>query len=120
MNASRGYTVLIDGYNVIKRHPELAKKSLEDARTSLINHLTRTRWPTPPTRIIVVFDAPKRSDDAQPRVIGQGKVQSCFASPSADAYIQQAIRASATPAQLCVISDDGAIQISVARNAHAG
>ncbi len=115
MNAPRGYTVLIDGYNVIKRHPDLARRSLEDARKHLVTRLNHTRWPTTPTRVIVVFDAPQSSDALRPHLIGQGKVQSCFAAPSADAYIQQTIRASTSAAQLCVITDDGAI-VSTAKS----
>ncbi len=100
------YTILIDGYNVILRHTPWATLPLREARQRLIAQLHHTRWPLAPERIVVVFDT--RESDHATRPTGE-RVQICFASPSADAYIQEAIRTSASPERLIIISDDGEI-----------
>ena len=104
MNTSGRYTILVDGYNVIKRYGAWDRLPLGEARRRLVQLLTGTRWPVPRHRIIVVFDGPEAGQGG-----GSGDLQVCFAAPSADAYIQHAIRTSRTPQRLIVISDDGEI-----------
>lgn len=106
MGAAAGYTVLVDGYNIIKRHGAWARIPLGEARLRLVELLNRTRWPHVPSRIVLVFDG-QSSGALLPKPSHNLHVH--FAAPSADAYIQQAIRTSATPMRLLVISDDGEI-----------
>ena len=106
MNADRGYTVLIDGYNVIKRSAAWERMPLAEARQRLIGLLNQTRWPFPPSRIVLVFDG-QASGDLLPK--SNRCLQVHFAVPSADAYIQHVIRTSQSPTRLLVISNDGEI-----------
>lgn len=110
-----GYSILVDGYNVIKRHAPWSRLVLEDGRRRLIGLLQHARWPVPVTRIIVVFD----THDAEAGCHRMNDhVEVRFASPSADAYLQDAIRALRAPARLLVISDDREI-LSTAKSHHA-
>ena len=106
MGGPRDYTVLIDGYNVIKRHAAWNHAPLPEARHRLMALLTRTRWSVAVSRILVVFDGPV-SESVSSR--GNRQLEVHFATPSADAYIQRAIRTSPTPEHLLIISDDGEI-----------
>ncbi len=99
------YSILIDGYNVIKRHPNWRHLPLQEARRRLLGHLASVRWPVPSPMIVAVFDT--QGDDAGHAPQPNLRVQ--FASPSADAYIQDAIRRSPAPQHLLLISDDGEI-----------
>ena len=97
---------MIDGYNVIKRRESWRGLTLQEARTRLVALVSRAGWPVPVARIVLVFDG--RGTDPGP-AHGTGGVQIRFASPSADADIQHAIRTSAHPDRLLVITDDGEI-----------
>ena len=92
---------MIDGYNVVKRHPAWKRLPPAEGRERLKQHLQSIRWPVAVSQTVVVFDGP--SDDAQ-RVTPSLQIR--FASPSADAWIQHAIRAHASPSRLVIISDD--------------
>ena len=105
MGTAPRYSILIDGYNVIKRHPDWRHLPLQAARRRLLGHLAGVRWPVPTPSIVVVFDT--QGDDAGHAPQSNLRVQ--FASPSADAYLQDAIRRSPSPRHLVVISDDGEI-----------
>lgn len=106
MSSQGGQTVLIDGYNVIKRHEPWRRLLLQEARTRLVALVSRSGWPGPVVRVVLVFDGPEAGPGA---AHGTGPVQVRFASPSADADIQHAIRTSAHPDRLLVITDDGEI-----------
>ena len=106
MDASGSRTVLIDGYNVIKRHEPWRRLTLQDGRTRLLALVSGIRWPVPVRSTIVVFDG--RGADAA-AVHRTGAVEVRFASPSADACLQHAIRTSTHPDRLIVITDDGDI-----------
>ena len=102
MSPAQRYTVLVDGYNVIKRHAPWQRLPLQDGRQRLIALLKDARWPVAISRIVVVFDA--RDPDA--REIHPGDNLSIrFAAPSADACIQDLIRAHPA-SRFLVISDD--------------
>lgn len=101
MTGRSGYTVLIDGYNVIKQHRSWQHLPLEQARRCLIQWVEQRRWPVPISRAVVVFDGPAESPS-----ITRASLHVRFASPSADADIQRTIRASDSPARLLIISDD--------------
>ena len=107
MSASQGYTVLIDGYNVIRRHAAWDRLPLREARRRLLELLARTRWPVPTSSVVVVFDGPGSDMSSLQDTTPPLRVQ--FAAPSADACIQEAIRLSASPHRLLVLSDDGEI-----------
>lgn len=101
-----GYTVLIDGYNVLKRHPQWTKLPLMHARAQLLLALSDTRWPITVHGVAVVFDSA-----APPEVPGlpgalAGAIRVVFASPSADADILARVRQSNHPDRLVVVSDD--------------
>jgi predicted RNA-binding protein with PIN domain len=106
MSGPRNYTILIDGYNVIKRHPGWARLGLQEARRRLLEHVGRGRWPMTPCRVRVIFDGPGLEETLHELT---PTVSARFASPSADAYILKAIRESREPDRLLVISDDGEI-----------
>lgn len=103
MPRAAGYTAILDGYNVIKRHPQWAAWPLERARQQLVAFLAGHRWPVPVIRVLVVFDTqnPQPGGDY---VVGGVTVR--FASPSADAAIQALLRADPQPRHLLIISDD--------------
>jgi predicted RNA-binding protein with PIN domain len=103
----QGYTVLIDGYNVIKRHADWERLTLREARRRLIELTGRTRWPIPVSCVIVVFDG--QVSDAPVTLWSTKNLHVHFATPSADAHIQEIIRTSSSPSCLLVISDDGEI-----------
>lgn len=107
-----GYRVLVDGYNVINRSRAWADRPLELARHALMEWLSQTKWPVPVRHVEAVFDASQHLPRASNRM---GCVEARFAVPSADAYIQHAIQASARPNRLMVISDDRAILHTAAR-----
>lgn len=96
-----GYTVLVDGYNVIKRHPAWARLPLEAARRLLQDAVGGSPWPYPIRRIVFVFDGPETVER-----VASTRIVIRFASPSADADIQAAIREAAHPERLIIISDD--------------
>ena len=82
-----GYTIFLDGYNVIGRHPAWRRLALDAARQQLIQAAEGARWPFPVRRIVIVFDGPETQLGAcTPRTVVQ------FAAPSADAHIQYAFR----------------------------
>lgn len=101
--ASAGYQVLVDGYNVIKRHPAWRRMPLLQARQQLTNTLRLTRWPVPISRIDLLFDSARQPTDMPYQVDG---IRVIFATPTADAVIQDAIRQNSNPGHLVVISDD--------------
>lgn len=98
-----GYTVLVDGYNVIKRHASWAALPLAAARARLLDALGAAPWPVPVDRIIAVFDAQGAGLGSSERP--GGRVAAEFAR-SADAALQERIRRHAHPDRLLVISDD--------------
>ena len=102
--AVAGYQVLVDGYNVIKRHPAWRRMPLVQARQQLTNTLRLTRWPVPVFRIDLIFDSARQPTDAPPYHVDGIRV--IFAAPAADAVIQEAIRQSVDSSHLIVISDD--------------
>ena len=106
MGVTGSRTVLIDGYNVIKRHEPWRRLALQDGRTRLLRLVSGIKWSTPILHAIVVFDGRQGTETAIHRA---GAVEVRFASPSADACLQQAIRTSAHPDRLIVITDDGDI-----------
>ena len=105
--ASSGHTVLIDGYNLIKRHAPWRALPLEAGRHRLADLAGRARWPFPVSRIVLVFDSARPDEAAGPRRVGPVHVE--FARPSADAYIQDAIRSARDPSRLLIVTDDGDI-----------
>lgn len=107
MNSRLGYTVLVDGYNVIKRHPAWADLSLPQGRASILEHLRQVRWPFPVSKLIIVFDA---QEDRLARVDSAAHaIEIRYAVPTADFVIQETIRQSRHPEWLVCISDDRAI-----------
>ena len=106
MEPASRYTVFVDGYNVIKRHPSWRELPLAEARRRLISLLSTFAWPVPTANIYVVFDTRDPSGTTT-QAIRQLRV--VYAHPSADAYIQEAIRRHPSPARAMVVSDDSEI-----------
>jgi hypothetical protein len=105
MRVSQGYTVLVDGYNALHRHPSWGRLPLAEGRARLLALLERAAWPVPHPAVIVVFD----SRDPDPLPARHGRLTVRFASPSADAQIQDFIRSAPDPRRVLVVSGDGEI-----------
>ena len=88
--------MLVDGYNVIKRHGPWRRLTPQDGRTRLLALVSGIGWPVPVLRAVIVFDG--RVADAT-AVHSTGAMEVRFASPSADADLQHAIRTSTHPGQ---------------------
>ena len=99
-----GAVVLIDGYNVIHKHAAWQNAALERGRESLIFHVRNLRWPFPVERSVIVFDAGENS-----AVSPAPGLQVRYATPSADAYIREAVRSAEDPTRLVVVSDDNEV-----------
>ncbi len=114
-----GRTVLVDGYNVIRRDPALARLeriSLERARDTLlacINGSLQFRH----DEVTVVFDGANSVEAGvwSARTFRRGRVRVVFSPPgeSADAVLQR--MAAAAPRDTLVVTDDREIRDSVAR-----
>ncbi len=100
-----GYTVLVDGYNVIKRNSAFDSLSLEAGRKRLVTAMMAVPWGFPVERIVVVFDGPE-SSSSHP----SARLTVQYAAPSADDFIRSTIQASAYPRHLAVVSDDREVQ----------
>lgn len=112
--------LIIDGYNVIKRNPELSSKeneSLEAAREGLIKLMRVYKGIKPNYDIIIVFDG-VRGNGGQ-STVDRSMIKVVFANGSADDYIKEMLNDSKTPADYTVISDDNDI-INYARSRRAG
>ncbi len=112
--------IIIDGYNVIKRNPELSSKekiSMESAREGLIKLMKVYKGIKPNHNVIIVFDGVKEM--AGQSIGERSGVKVVFANGSADDYIKSMIEDSPTPADYVVISDDNDI-INYVRNKGAG
>lgn len=108
-----GYQVLIDGYNVLLQHAApRSSAELEQLRGQFVQALQGLRWPMPVVRVTVVFDS--REPHSEGLASGD-RVRVQFAHPSADAWIQDALRHELPPHTALVISDDREI-LSTARD----
>ncbi len=99
---SGGYTVVVDGYNLIMCHRIWHTLELTLARQRLTGSVLTARWPFPVNRWLLVFDGPQNTSN----VLLSGRVVVHFSHPSADAYILKLIRSTSEPKCLVVISDD--------------
>jgi len=115
-----GRTVLVDGYNVIRRDPALARLervSLELARDTLlacINSSPQFRH----DEVTVVFDGTNSPDAgvSAARTFRRGRVRVLFSPPgeTADAVLQRL--ATGAPQGTLVVTDDREIRDSVSRS----
>ena len=95
------WRVIVDGYNVTKRHRDWSHLSLQQARQRLVVALTQAGWPVAVSEVEVIFDgATHGSGTAR-----HNHVRVRFAR-DADAEICRTIRLSRVPERLVVISDD--------------
>jgi len=82
--------ILVDGYNVIRNTPGLARAeavSLEQGRTALLDRLT-ARYRHTPHRVVVVFDGDGVAESGQPmRGLSRGRVIFTQRGETADAVI---------------------------------
>jgi predicted RNA-binding protein with PIN domain len=86
--------ILVDGYNLIFRHPDLraiAQTDLERARAELVRRIAGAALATA-GQVLVVFDG-RESGPSPVRTQGAGKVRVVFSSPpeTADERIQKLI-----------------------------
>jgi predicted RNA-binding protein with PIN domain len=104
--------MLIDAYNVMFADPRigpLVRRDAEAARSEFMG-LVVQRQPADGSRVVVVFDA-HRDPGPQPtpgrvgRDYAQG-VHVVFAAETADAWIQDRVRAHREPASLTVVTSD--------------
>ena len=93
--------ILVDGYNVIRNTPALARAeavSLEQGRTALLDRLT-TRYRHTPHRLVIVFDGDGAAESAQPmRGLSRGRVIFTRRGETADAVICRLAREAERPA----------------------
>lgn len=108
MPEARRHTAVVDGYNVTQRSAQWRRLPIATARRQLSAYLQHFRWPVPIKETILVFDA-GQSQDLWPVQQITEHFWVRFASPSADAYIQQLIRTSSKPQFLLIVTDDGEI-----------
>ena len=80
MSPAGSWTVLVDGYNVIKRHGPWRRLTPQDGRTRLLALVSGIGWPVPVLRAVIVFDG--RVADAT-AVHSTGAMEVRFASTSA-------------------------------------
>ncbi len=106
MHSSLGYRILVDGYNVIKQHPQWSKQPLEAGRRQLINATASMKWPFPLDCIKVIFDG-QNNEPSQYKA--SPKILVCYA-PTADAEIQQDIRTLYNHCHLALVSNDRELQ----------
>ena len=106
MYPSPGYRILLDGYNIIKQHPQWSKQPLETARRQLVSTAGSMKWPFPLDSIKVVFDG-KNNEPSQYKTVS--KVVVCYV-PDADTEIQKDIRALYNHCRLALVSNDRELQ----------
>ena len=100
-----GYTVFLDGYNIIKKSRQWNRLPLADGRQRLIASAASARWSFPVRQVTIVFDGPAAgSARLSERVLVK------FATPSADAFIRDAIHRAEHPQRYALISSDGELQ----------
>jgi len=100
-----GYTVFLDGYNIIKKSRHWSRLPLADGRQRLIASAASARWSFPVRQLTIVFDGPA-AGSARP----SERVLVKFATPSADAFIRDAIHRAEHPQRYALISSDGELQ----------
>src|SRR5215470_7383889 len=84
---SGGHLVVVDGYNLIHRSPDLRPgpdRTLEEARDKVVNLLS---WAVGAgeARFLVVFDGADGAEDAEGRTTGSGRVSVRWSRPPAKA-----------------------------------
>ena len=102
---------LIDGYNLIKRNPNLATKSLEDGRQGLVTFIERSRpHGSLRNKVTVVFDG-------QPGMYGLpsgNEVSVVFTEyESADDLIKTRVEEAKNKKEIVVVTDDKALLLYV-------
>jgi predicted RNA-binding protein with PIN domain len=104
---------LIDGYNVIRRDPDLRAReaeSLEAGRTALLAMVARVARDLPDA-FTVVFDGARRTGGAS----GGGQVQVVFSRPPASADDELRRLAATVREAAIVVSSDRAVQDAARR-----
>lgn len=106
--------LILDGYNVINKIPELERKlakNLQVAREALIDYVadSRQRW-SAEFKVCVVYDARKIIADRMPYQVRKG-ISIIFAEPprDADEVIIQRLRQAKQPSSITVVSNDNKI-----------
>ncbi len=102
--------LLVDGYNLIYAHPELAltvKRDREAAREGLLKELSPLASPGRYEMVMVVFDA-AGSNQPEPVVQERGAMTAVFTrrGQSADAFIEKAARRLAPGGEVTVATSD--------------
>ncbi len=106
-------TVLVDGYNIIKRDPILSgleRRGLQVAREALFSRLLSS-YDLRGNEITVVFDGQGERETADRW--GALKIVYSRSGDSADAVIARLAAACKDPSQMVVLSDDRAVRQSV-------
>lgn len=102
---------MIDGYNLIKRNPAFATKSLEDGRQAFVSHIERHR-PQGSLRnqVTVVFDG-------KPGMYGfpvANEIRVVFTEyESADDLIKRSVESAKNKKDIVVVTDDRALLLYV-------
>lgn len=123
MGTTGPQTILVDGYNVIRNTPGLARAeaaSLEHGRATLIERLI-ARYRHTPHRVVVVFDGDGVAESVQHmRGLSRGQVIFTQRGETADEVIRRMAAACAfgdgaeAATQTVVVSDDSEVRLGVA------
>src|SRR5579862_3586790 len=113
---SEPHTIFVDGYNIIRTTPELARAeqvSLSHGRETLIARLV-TRYRHTPHRVVVVFDGDGPAESVLPiKGLSRGQVVYTRRGETADAVIAH-MAAQEGALGVVVISDDSAVRAEAA------
>ena len=103
MTRDAQYTILVDGYNVAKQHPQWRSLSPARARQQLAAAIQHAKWPVPVARVELVFDG---DPTVAPTGRRAGPVSEVFGLPSADSAIVGRVQRCASPDRMIVVTDD--------------
>ena len=110
MTRDAQFTILVDGYNVAKRHPPWRALSPARARQQLAAAIQHAKWPMPFVRVELVFDG---DPTVPPTGRRAGAVSEVFGVPSADSTIVGRVRRGASADRMIVVTDDREIMRAV-------
>ncbi len=112
------HLVLIDGYNVIRRSPQLAqaeRRSLEHGRAALIT-LLAARYGRRPAEIVVVFDGAE-GREVRTAQMGIGIIFTAATCTADDCILRLAAEAEAQGRPVTVATDDAGIRAALGSHA---
>lgn len=103
---------ILDGYNIIRKIPNLSSKKVKQAREELIRLIEEKRLTgSKRNRVTIVFDGDSDNSASKKKLPSNG-VEIIFAK-DADEKIRDIIKKGSNPKEILVITDDRELQDSV-------